>query len=185
MLTKQNIRREMAAKRKALEAQWLEAASVKVAKNLQSLDAFRAAQTVALYMGMDGEVDLDGLFPICRKLGKRTCIPVFNAKTKLYEMAEITENTPCHTGHYGIREPISPSLVAMNDIDLIAVPGIAFDPNGTRLGRGGGYYDRLLEGFRGYAAGVAFDFQILPQIPADAHDQPVECIATETRILNI
>ena len=184
-MSKERIRREIAEKRKRLEARWLEATSARVAKNLLLLEAFQSAKTVALYMGIDGEVDLDGLFPICRKLGKRTCIPVFNAETKRYEMAQIMEDTPCHTGRYGIREPISPTLVTMDEIDLIAVPGIAFDPNGNRLGRGGGYYDRLLEGFRGYAAGVAFDFQILPKIPADAHDQPVECIATETRILNI
>ena len=136
-------------------------------------------------MAIGGGVSLQTLFSGCWKLDKRTCIPVFNEETKHYEMAEIIEDTPCRIGHYGIREPLSPAFVAMNEIDLVAVPGVAFDPNGNRLGRGGGYYDRLLEGFCGHATGIAFDFQLLPRVPADAHDQPVGCIVTETKILNI
>ena len=184
-MSKEQIRREIADTRKALEAPWLEAASARVAENLQSLDAFRTAKTIALYMAIGGEVDPGSLFPVCWKRGMRTCIPVFNAQTQLYEMTEITAETPCRTGRYGIREPIDPSPVALSEIDLVAVPGVAFDPNGNRLGRGGGYYDRLLEGFRGHVVGLAFDFQLLPSIPADAHDQPVGCIATESKILNI
>ncbi|MCK4565367.1 MAG: 5-formyltetrahydrofolate cyclo-ligase [Verrucomicrobia bacterium] len=183
--TKQQLRTEIAAKRKALEPEWLEPASARVVENFQALDAFQSAKTVALYIAIGGEVNLETLFPTCWKLDKRTCIPVFNEGTKLYEMAEIADDTPCRIGHYGIREPISPTLVSMEQIDLIAVPGVAFDPQGNRLGRGGGHYDRLLDGFSGDAAAVAFDFQILPGIPTDAHDKPVQCIATESKILNI
>jgi len=184
-MSKEQIRREIAKKRKGLTAPWLESASAQVTENLQSLEAFHAAKTVALYMAVGGEVGLKTLFPVCWGHGKHTCIPVFNVETKLYEMAEITAGTPCRTGRYGIREPISPALVAMDEIDLIAVPGVAFDLHGNRLGRGGGYYDRLLEGFCGHATGIAFDFQLRPRVPADAHDQPVGCIVTETKILNI
>ncbi len=185
MASKQGIRREIAAKRKALDPDWIQTASARVAENFRALAAFQSAKTVALYIAIGGEVNLETLFPTCWKLGKRTCIPVFNERTKLYEMAEIAADTPCRTGHYGIREPISPTLVSMDQIDLIAVPGVAFDPHGNRLGRGGGHYDRLLDGFSGDAAAVAFDFQILPRIPTNAHDKPVQCIATESKILNI
>lgn len=185
MTSKQDIRTGITAKRKALDPQWMKAASAQVVENFQTLEAFQSAKTVALYMAIGGEVDLETLFPKCRELGKRTCIPVFNAETNLYEMAEIAADTECRTGRYGIREPIPPSLVPMNQIDLIAVPGVAFDPQGNRLGRGGGHYDRLLEGFGGYTAGVAFNFQILPRIPTDEHDQPVLSIATETKIFNL
>ena len=185
MKAKQDIRRDIAAERAALDPQWLESASARVVENVQALAAFKAAKTVALYMAMDGEVNLDALLPRCWELGKRTCIPVFNHTTKLYEMAEITPNTAYHTGHYGIREPDSPAPVTMDTIELIAVPGVAFDRNGNRLGRGGGYYDRLLEGFLGHTVAVAFDFQILPRIPTDGHDRPMHCIVTETRFFNI
>ncbi len=184
-MSKERIRKEIENQRRALDLQWLEAASARVVENFQTLEAFQSSKTVALYMAIGGEVELDPLFSKCWKLDKHTCIPVFNVETKCYEMAEITADTPCRTGRYGIREPISPALVAMDEIDLIAVPGVAFDLHGNRLGRGGGYYDRLLEGFCGHATGIAFDFQLRPRVPADAHDQPVGCIVTETKILNI
>ncbi|MEN8255570.1 MAG: 5-formyltetrahydrofolate cyclo-ligase [Verrucomicrobiota bacterium] len=185
MESKQDIRKQIKAKRKALDVQWLEAASIRVVGNLLSLEVFRSSETVALYMAIAGEVNLDPLFPKCRELGKRTCIPVFNAEKKLYEMTEIMPETECSTGHYGIREPLSPALFPMRKIDLVVVPGVAFDRKGNRLGRGGGYYDRLLEGFSGASVAVAFDFQVLPQIPLEPHDKPVDVLVSETEIMNV
>lgn len=185
MKSKQDIRAEIATQRKALDPKWRLAASARVAENFQTLAAFQSAKNVALYMEIDGEVKIDALFPTCWDLGKRTCIPVFNAATKLYEMAKVVADTRYRMGHYGIREPISPAPISMTQIDLIAVPGVAFDRHGNRLGRGGGYYDRLLEEFSGHAAAVAFDFQILPLIPTNVHDKPMHSISTETKIFNI
>jgi 5-formyltetrahydrofolate cyclo-ligase len=130
-------------------------------------------------------VNLDALFSKCWEGGKRTCIPVFNVASNIYEMAEVSTTTQYRIGHYGIREPIAPVLAPMSTVDLISVPGVAFDRHGHRLGRGGGYYDRLLEGFSGYSVAVAFDFQILPHIPSEAHDRPVDTLVTETEIVNV
>ena len=183
--SKQQVRREIEARRGALDSRWVEAASTRITRNLQTLEAFQSAGTIALYMAIDGEVNLDPLFPECWKSGKRTCIPVFNAAEKIYEMAEITPETDYKTGHYDIREPISPALFPMDKIDLVAVPGVAFDQKGHRLGRGGGYYDRLLAGFSGISVALAFDFQILPAVPVEQHDRPVDALVTETEIVNV
>ena len=185
MDTKEQIRNEISKKRSALDHRWVEAASTRVIRNFQSLEAFQSAETIALYMAIGGEVNLDPLFPECWKSGKRTCIPVFNAEAKIYEMAEITSKTDCITGHYGIQEPISPALCPMDKIDLVAVPGVAFDRKGRRLGRGGGYYDRLLAGLSGVSAALVFDFQILPAIPVEPHDRPVDTLVTEIKIVNV
>lgn len=185
MTTKNKLRKEIEAQRNALDFQWLEMASAQVARNFQTLETFHSAEMVALYMSIAGEIQMDALFPKCWKLGKRTCIPIFNAETKIYEMAEITRETHIKTGHYGIREPVYPSLISTESIDLMAVPGIAFDSQGNRLGRGGGYYDRLLNNFRGYSAAVAFDFQILKEIPCEPHDVPVNGIVTDTKLLKV
>lgn len=185
MRTKQEIRKEIASRRKALDHHWVEDTSAQIILNFQSLEAFQSAKTVALYMAIGGEVDLDPLFPECWKSGKHTCVPVFNAAAGIYEMAEITSETDFITGHYGIREPVSPALCSMDKIDLIAVPGMAFDRKGRRLGRGGGYYDRLLAGYSGVSAALAFDFQILPAIPAEPHDRPVDTLVTEIKIVNV
>ncbi len=185
MTAKRQIRREIEAKRQALESQWQAVASSKIVEHFQMLEAFPPAETIALYKAIGGEVDLDVLFSICWKAGKRTCIPIFNTETKIYEMAEVSAETQYSTGHYGIREPLAPALLPMDQIDLIAVPGVAFDLAGNRLGRGGGYYDRLLDGFSGAAAAVAFDFQILPKVPVEAHDKPVDQLVTEIKIVNL
>lgn len=183
--SKQQIRRDIEARRSALAPSWVEAASTRIIRNFQTLEAFQSAGTIALYMAIGGEVNLDSLFPECWKSGKRTCIPVFNAEAKIYELAEITHDTDFKTGHYGIREPVSPALCPMDEIDLVAVPGVAFDRKGRRLGRGGGYYDRLLTGYSGVSAALAFDFQILPAIPTEPHDRPVDALVTETKIINV
>ena len=185
MATKQQIRLEISDKRKALDTQWVETASKRIVENLQTLEAFQSARTVALYMAMSGEVDLDAPILKCRELGKRSCIPAFNTETKVYEMAEITPETEFITGHYGIMEPLSPALFPMEQVDLAIVPGVAFDRTGNRLGRGGGYYDRLLDGFSGTTAAVAFDFQIVPSIPVEPHDKPVDTLVTEIKIINV
>ena len=100
-------------------------------------------------------------------------------------MAEITKETLMQTAHYGIQEPISPILIPSDLINVMAVPGVAFDRRGNRLGRGGGYYDRLLNNFCGYAVAVAFDFQVLPKIPYESHDIPVNEIVTETKLIKV
>ena len=184
-MKKEGIRRKIEAERRALNPQWMAGASTAIVEKFQSMEAFGAAGTIALYKAIGGEVDLDPLFPVCWNAGKRTCIPVFNAEAKVYEMAEVTAETDYSTGHYGIREPLAPALLPMSQIDLIAVPGVAFDRKGNRLGRGGGYYDRLLDGFPGISAAVAFGFQILPHIPAEPHDRPVDRIVTETKMVDV
>lgn len=107
MKSKQDIRRQIGAKRGALDPRWVQAASTRIIRNLQALEAFQSAGTIALYMAIGGEVNLDPIFPDCWKSGKRTYVPVFNAAAEIYEMAEITYKTDYIIGHYGIREPIS------------------------------------------------------------------------------
>ncbi len=183
MKTKSELRNRIAQKRRALDPHWTANASAQIAERMQAFEAFQIARTVALYKAISGEVALDRLFPTCWAQGKRTCIPVFNADLNIYEWAEITEQTTFRTGNYGIQEPEQMPAFAMNPIDLMVVPGVAFDADGNRLGRGGGYYDRLLADFPGVAVAVAFDFQVLPRIPHTTHDIPVDYVITEREII--
>ena len=176
---KKRIREQMAARRAALDFQWLETASAKVRDALCALERFQSSETVALYKALPGEVDLEPLFSRCWKAGRRTCIPVFNPASKLYEMAEVSAETRYRIGRYGIREPESFAPASLDGVGLMVVPGVAFDRRGGRLGRGGGYYDRLLDGFSGFPVGVAFHFQILSQVPREPHDWPVAALVTE------
>lgn len=184
MSSKAELRKQIATQRGQLDPAWISYASKRIVQSLSTLPEFKAAQSVGLYLAIGGEVMIDALLPVCWEQGKHTCIPVFNAEMELYEMAEISDGTEFSVGHYGIREPVSPQPVGMDWPDLIVAPGVAFDTKGRRLGRGGGYYDRLLDGFKGAVVGVAFDFQVFPAVPTDAHDQSVDTIVTETKVVD-
>ena len=185
MKSKSEIRKEIGEKRAALNIQWVENASAKIVQQFQSLDVFQSSETVAVYKAIGGEVNLEPMFEICWALNKRTVIPVFNITDRVYEMAEISSATAFVTGNYGIQEPVNPKILDIRAIDLIAVPGVGFDRSGNRLGRGGGYYDRMLEPFSGSAVGICFDFQVLDKIPIDIHDRPVSFIVTETKSIKV
>lgn len=182
MITKSQLRKQIAAIRKSLSEETVSLNSRHIVERILKLKPFQKAEIIALYMAIGGEIRLDPLFSTCWNSGKRTCIPVFDAQTKVYEMAEITSETQFKVGNYGIKEPINTPRIPMKEIDLILVPGVAFSRDGKRLGRGGGYYDRLLAGYQGTAVGVAFDEQIVAEIPCEAHDLPVDYVVTPLKV---
>ena len=177
------LRQKMTAERNAQKFQTLEKASQQIQKKFQSLELFKTAKKIALYKAIRGEVDLDALFSNAWKFGKETFVPIFNPRSKKYEFAEITEKTELKRGNFGILEPVNPLIVSVSEIDLMVVPGVAFDFQGNRLGRGGGYYDRLLQHFNGISLAVAFDFQLLETIPCEPHDRPVDFVLTESHFV--
>ncbi len=182
MIAKSQLRKQIAEIRKSLSEETVSLNSRHIVERILKLEPFQKAETIALYMAIEGEIRLDPLFSICWNSEKRTCIPVFNAQTKVYEMAEITSETQFKIGKYSIREPINTPRIPMSAIALILVPGVAFSRDGKRLGLGGGYYDRLLDGYQGTAVGVAFDEQIVAEIPCEAHDLPVDYVITPSKV---
>jgi len=81
---------------------------------------------------------------------------------------------------FGILEPEGESFTELQDIDLIIVPGVAFDKNNNRLGRGKAYYDKLLNYVNCHKYGVCFDFQLVPNVPADQHDVKMDKVITDS-----
>jgi len=184
MRTKETIRTQIATQRKALNADWIDQASKKIVTQIQNSDWFKNASTIALYYPLLGEVDLTDLFQISWRQKKETAVPVFQPTTQQYAFAKVTSTTQQHSGRFKINEPINPLLVSLKPNDLMLVPGVAFDPFvGDRLGRGGGYYDRLLCSFSGHALGVGFCFQLVHPIPTEATDQPIHGLVTEEQLL--
>ena len=86
---------------------------------------------------------------------------------------------------YGILEPKKDKIknISSDKIDLIIVPGVAFDLKGNRMGHGKGYYDRFLNLVKSTSIGLAFEFQIIENIPVESHDKPIDMIITEKRII--
>ena len=87
------------------------------------------------------------------------------------------------TGKFGIEEPTGPEINNLSNIDLVIVPGMAFDMKGNRLGRGKGYYDKLLRKMRCYKIGVCYNFQLLENIPVEEHDFPMDMVISPMNII--
>jgi 5-formyltetrahydrofolate cyclo-ligase len=130
-------------------------------------------------------MDVWPLLADCLAAGKTVALPRFDAATRRYVACQITDLArDLGEGQFGIREPGGHCIaIPPNRLDLVLVPGVAFDVHGRRLGRGKGFYDQLLAFVRGTTCGVAFDEQIVDSIPVEPHDVSLNCILTPTRWL--
>lgn len=181
------LRREMRAWLRARSAAERASASATACALLQARPEWQRARRVLLYVPRADELDLWPLAAEVLRTGRQLALPRFNPQTGTYEAALITHlEHDLHPGRFGIPEPTAQCPTrALNQLDLLLVPGLCFDSEGRRLGRGLGHYDRLLTAAHGTACGVAWDHQVRPQIPAGPEDQTVDCILTPTRWLAV
>ena len=177
-MTKAEIRAQIAVQRP--DFQTLKKMSAAVVQKFQTLELFKSAHAVGAYMPLADEVDIAPLF---QYLEKTFYIPAFDGFSGTYRMARLTAELK--RGRFGIPEPAVPVFATEDELDLILVPGVAFDRVGRRVGRGGGFYDRLLPQYRAVRAGICFDFQCLGAVPAEKHDIRMSWVVTEARILNL
>ena len=141
--------------------------SASVIQKLKSNTLFQAAQTICLYNSLPDEVDTRALIDEL-KSQKRILLPsIQDGDIVLHEYAP---SDTLAEGHYGIQESQGRVFTDFGNIDLIVVPGMAFDTQGNRLGRGKGYYDRFLPKVRAHKIGLCFGFQYFEHIAHDIHD---------------
>ena len=154
---------------------------------LQRQDQWEQARSVLFYAPVAKELDVWPLLTAALASGKTVAMPRFVPETGKYIAWAICDPTKdLVPGSFGIREPADHCApLSTNRLDFILVPGVAFDLQGRRLGRGMGFYDRLLTTLRGTACGVAFDEQIVREVPVEPHDVPVNCILTPTRWIEL
>jgi 5-formyltetrahydrofolate cyclo-ligase len=184
---KQSLRSRVGAGLKRLGPGERAAASDKARALLATQALWKTAQSVLFFAPLPEELDVWPLLVEALATGKRVGLPRFVAEDKSYEACQIQDlKSDLRAGHFGIREPASrcPPLPSTR-LDLILVPGVAFDLQGRRLGRGKGYYDQLLGELRGTTCGVGFDEQIVEQVPVLPHDVNLDCILTPTRWVDL
>lgn len=139
---------------------------------------FVRARTVLLYHALPDEVDTRQFIQEWSEK-KQILLPVVTGDHLL--LRPYLNETTLSDGSYGIMEPQGKDFTELEKIDLAIIPGMAFDKEGNRLGRGKGYYDRLLQQLRDcaiYKIGICFDFQFLDHIPTEPHDIPVDEVIT-------
>lgn len=186
--TKSELRREYTQIREAMDQSDVERLSEKIIDTVLKLPVFKKAKTVMVYLNFKNEVDSLRMIEESYKAGKKVVIPHCVKETMEIIPSELNDiETEIAKGKNGYlqtkKECVKP--VPVEDIDLIIVPGIAFDKRCYRLGFGAGYYDRFLRklNFEKPTIGLCYDFQIIHSIPTEPHDIPLDFIITEERIL--
>jgi 5-formyltetrahydrofolate cyclo-ligase len=184
---KQVLRKQVGADVTRMESGERAAASAQACALLAAQTLWKTAQWVLFFAPLPGELDVWPLLSEALSAAKRVALPRFVAETRTYEPCQILDpSVDVQVGQFGIREPLRRCApLPSTRLDLVLVPGVAFDVHGHRLGRGKGYYDRLLRGLGGTTCGVAFDQQIVGEIPVEPHDVRVNCVLTPTRWIEL
>jgi 5-formyltetrahydrofolate cyclo-ligase len=186
-LLKQALRARLRARLRDLPPARREQDSPQARALLARQRVWREARAVLFYAPLPYEIDLLPLLEQALAEGRIVTLPRFFPESGAYAACQIEHFArDCAPAKFGIPEPAARCpLFPLNRLDLTLVPGVGFDAAGHRLGRGRGYYDRLLAGVAGTRCGVAFDEQMAEEIPAEPHDMTLNCILTPTRWLEI
>lgn len=173
---KAKLRLELRTALKGVDEGERSCASIRVSERLKAAKLVRKAELIAGYWPVGWELDLTSLFADWSSEGKRMCLPRWREGDGKgegdYEFAHFISQEDLVRGPFGIGEPGAHcASVVPRDLDLILVPGLAFSTRGDRLGRGRGFYDRLLSGVRTGLCGVCYDFQLRDNVPHDERDQ--------------
>ena len=186
---KTTIRKEILEKRKSQDPQVSAAQSRSITGTLIGRKEFQTANRILIYLSKDGEVGTDHLLGRAFELGKRVCVPVVDRGNDELRISELPgPEIDFRLGAFGVREPAEGDLnfVTPDKIDLVVVPGLAFDRRGGRIGYGKGYYDRLLSRLSSQVPRIAlaFEFQVLDTVPQDENDIQVDTIITEKNTMS-
>lgn len=184
LMDKKVFRKNILAKRKSISEKKHDEKSAQIKKRLEKLEIFQEAYTVMFYVSFGSEVETHGLLKDSFR-EKRVAVPLVWEKDLLIK--RITDFSQLSPGAWEILEPEArQTSLKLSDINLILVPGVAFDKNHNRMGYGSGYYDRLLAREKEadfISVGLAFEEQIVDKLPIEKYDQKVDFIVTEKRVI--
>lgn len=179
----------MLAVRNNVPSRELDILSSRIAGRLFDLREFADAGTISLYMHIGSEVRTSEILSWCLSHQKRVIVPIIEKANRRLLFSELkAPQRELEPGTFGILEP-KPEflrLVNLKEADVALVPGVAWDVHGYRIGYGGGYYDRSINSLHSHLAtiGLAYEFQILRELPRTRYDRPVHKIVTERRTLS-
>jgi 5-formyltetrahydrofolate cyclo-ligase len=189
-LNKHFLRKQLLNKRKFLSKRSILEKSNKIADKLIKFDKYQQSEKIMLYISTKSEVQTQRIIESAQKDNKSIYIPlIIPEQHDLIPSLVIDFEKEIALGNLGIYQPRKEfhRLFPPSILDLVIVPGLAFNQQGHRLGRGGGYYDRFLKKLpvQAYSIALAFEMQMIEQIPLEENDMPVDCIITEKRIIKL
>lgn len=184
-VAKRELRTRLRAVRAVLPQEARQTRSAAAVARVLELPEFGRAQTILGFSAIQKELDPAALLQHAREQGKCVALPrVVEDRLELHAVASVSE---LEAGAFGVLEPsASAPRVAAHEVELAIVPGLAFDARGHRIGYGRAFYDRLLPALtRAFTVGMAYDFQLLVELPNDPHDIPVHCVVSDARCLRV
>ena len=180
---KKALRLKISAQTAALDETYIEKSNREIFERVLLLPEFNSAKVVFAYFSVAREVDTKALISFCARQNKLLALP---RTKKGGEMDFALVTAPTDTlpkGSFGIPEPPDDAIaVCPGEADIIIVPALCFDENGFRLGHGGGYYDRYLQGCPAFTVGLCREKLMQRAVPAESHDIPVLAVITENKI---
>ncbi len=187
MRTKNELRTCLKAARNRLPSKEVRRRSVALATIFYGTVAFLFTRRIALYYSEGSEVQTDSIWRHSTGCGKRVYYPKIDTRSDHINFVRREEAELLENGRFGIPTPRGTELLGnANEADVVLVPGLGFDREGNRLGRGRGYYDRALSGSleKALKFGIAFDVQLVDRIPCSPTDQKVDFLITESRLIS-
>lgn len=181
-MTKTEIRKKIFSQLKTMTDDQYSLLSKKIFENLISLPKYKNCWSLMTYLSFDREPDTIRIVNDALNKAKTVSVPLVDwtknsmLPVQIFTIDDIDFSTK-------IPQPLNQSHIDVSEIEIVLVPGVAFDINCNRLGRGKGFYDRFLPSCNGLKIGLAFEIQIVNELPLSANDVPVDFVVTETRII--
>ena len=174
-MNKQELRKMIREKKRAMSQAEIEARSARLTELFLASDAYRNAKTIYGYLPYNQEVRTVPMLEQALKDGKKVAVPkCYGDEMKFLYMDDLSL---VEKGYANIPEPIADEPVADDETALVLMPGLAFDPQGHRIGYGGGFYDKFLSREPNHPTlALCYDFQLLPHLETEEFDIPVDCV---------
>jgi 5-formyltetrahydrofolate cyclo-ligase len=174
-MDKQALRKQIRDQKRAMTEDEIDLASARLGELFAATELYRAANTIYGYLPYNQEVRTIPMLEQAIRDGKRVAVPkVYGEEMRFIY---VTDFDGMEKSDFGIPEPVSDGPVADDPTALVLMPGLAFDKDGHRVGYGGGFYDKFLEADPNHpTVALCYDFQVLPQIPVDDYDIPVDLV---------
>lgn len=183
-MTKKEIRKQMLQIRENIPEPEKKIKNKKITQLFIRFLQEKKVSSVLLYASFGSEVETWQIFKYCVEHSIKTAYPKVNREKKELELYWVNSFDELKPGYKSILEPTFCKRASIQDIGIIAVPGVAFDEQCFRVGYGGGFYDKLLLQKKGLSIGLAFEEQIVECLPKESHDQKVDLIITDRRVIN-
>ena len=174
-MDKKELRRAIRERKRAMTEEEIVSRSAKLGALFTQSDAYKNEKTIYGYLPYNQEVRTVPMLEQALRDGKRVAVPkVYGDEMKFLYLDDLTKVSK---GYAGIPEPIADGPVADDTTALVLMPGLAFDPQGHRIGYGGGFYDKFLAAEPNHPTlALCYEFQMLPELHTEEHDIPVDTV---------